>query len=232
MQRVADVPDHLEADKTCQCEHDEMLHEACRRVGPDRQHEQPADRQHADLTLALSAVRGHLERQLFLWRQFGRFPGRRRLANGPDLRRRRREGHLAGIDRRRAADHVIFHIDHNLAVLFGCQVVKHMAYVGGVEARALRRHPAREICIADDRHAVIRFDDLVGDGEVAIATLFGGKIDDNRPRLHQADHLGGPQFRRRAPGDQGGGDDDVDLRRLGADRSISFSMNSGDAGLA
>ena len=117
-----------------------------------------------------------------------------------------------------AADDVVFHIDGDPAVFLGCQVVQHMTDIGGVECRALRCHPAWEIGIADNLHAIVGGDDLVGDGQVAVAALFRRKVDDNRTRLHQRDHFGRPQFRCRPAWDQRCGDHDVDFRGLFAEQ--------------
>ena len=84
-----------------------------------------------------------------------------------------------------------------------------MADIGGIERGGLGRHAARKVGIADDRHPIVGDDLLVHDGQLAIAALFGGKIDDHRARLHALDHVAGPQLRRLAAGDQRGGDDDV-----------------------
>jgi hypothetical protein len=56
VQRVRDVPDHLEADEDRQHEHDEMLHEACRRDHPDAQHQRGADGKQRDLPFLVCAL--------------------------------------------------------------------------------------------------------------------------------------------------------------------------------
>ena len=56
-------------------------------------------------------------------------------------------------------------------------------------------------------------DRLVGHRQVAVAAALGGEVDDDRAGLHRRDHVRGPELRRRAAGDQRGGDDDVDLGR-------------------
>jgi hypothetical protein len=88
-----------------------------------------------------------------------------------------------------------------------------VADVGRVERRGLRRHPAREVGVADDLDAVRSLDRLLGHRQVAVAAALGGEVDDDRARLHHLDHVGGPELRRRSARDEGRGDDDVHLRR-------------------
>ena len=73
--------------------------------------------------------------------------------------------------------------------------------------------PADQIGVADDGHAVLD-DRLTGFGELAVTALFGCHVDDDTARLHALHHLGGDQPGGRFPGDQRGGDDDVDFTRL------------------
>ncbi len=49
MQRVADIPDDVKADKTGKGKNDEMLHKAGRCVIANQQHEQATNGQQADL---------------------------------------------------------------------------------------------------------------------------------------------------------------------------------------
>ena len=77
----------------------------------------------------------------------------------------------------------------------------------------------REIRVADDRDALV-LDHLAGLGELAVAALLGGEIDDHRAGLHQLDHVGEPQLRCRLAGDQRGGDDDVDVLGLLAEQRV------------
>jgi len=109
------------------------------------------------------------------------------------------------------ADHIVFHVVDRRAVLFGRQVGQHVADVRGIKRRGLRRHARREVGIAHDGHAVVGDDLFVHDRQLAVATFFGGKVHDHRSRLHRLDHVLGPKLWGFAVGDQGRGDDDVDL---------------------
>ena len=65
---------------------------------------------------------------------------------------------------------------------------------------------------ADERH-VLADGDLAGHGELAVAAGLGGEVDDDRARPHRLHRGRGDDLRRGAPGDGGGGDDDVELAR-------------------
>ena len=56
---------------------------------------------------------------------------------------------------------------------------------------------------------------LVGHGQFAVAALLGRHIDDDAARLHALHHLGGDQPGRGFAGNEGSGDDDVGVLRLG-----------------
>ena len=51
-------------------------------------------------------------------------------------------------------------------------------------------------------------------GQLAVATLLRGKIDDHAAGLHRLHHFGGDELGCRLAGDQGRGDDDVHLPGL------------------
>jgi hypothetical protein len=95
----------------------------------------------------------------------------------------------------------------------GVRSREHVADVVRVQRRGLGGHAARKVGIADDGDAVWRDDLLVRHGQVAVAAALGGEIDDHRARLHRRTMSCSPQLRRRPAGDQGRGDDDVNLRR-------------------
>jgi hypothetical protein len=129
------------------------------------------------------------------------------------LGRRRRIGDLALMGHGRAPDHVVFHVMMRLAVLLGRQVGHHVTDVGRVKRRGLRGHPAGEVGIADDHNAIVGDTRFVHLRQLAVAAALGGKVDDDRTRLHHLDHVLGPELGRRAVGDEGRGDDDVDIGR-------------------
>ena len=52
---------------------------------------------------------------------------------------------------------------------------------------------------------------LAGLGALDVAAHLGGHVDDDAARLHALHHLVGHELRRRASGDEGGGDDEVGL---------------------
>ena len=68
--------------------------------------------------------------------------------------------------------------------------------------------------MADDGHAVVGDDDLAGHGQLAVAAVGRGHVDDDAARAHGADVVGGEQARGLAAGDVRGGDDDVGGGRL------------------
>ena len=68
--------------------------------------------------------------------------------------------------------------------------------------------------MADDGHAVVGDDDLAWHGELAVAAVGRGHVDDDAARAHGADVVGGEQARGLAAGDVRGGDDDVGGGRL------------------
>ena len=90
VKRVADIPDNLKANEAGQCKYDKVLHEAGRRVGANQQHEQSTPDQHANLVAALAALLGKLLCRFLLRRQFGWLFSGWGLANGLNLRGRRR----------------------------------------------------------------------------------------------------------------------------------------------
>ncbi|QTK80597.1 hypothetical protein AT6N2_C3088 [Agrobacterium tumefaciens] len=212
MQRVADIPDDLETDEAGEHEDDEVAHETCRRIKTNEQQDGRAGDQKPDLALRLRLELRLFLGVLFLRRQLFGFFLRLLRGNGLDLRRRRREGDLALIGNGRAPDDVVFHVVNRLAVLRGRQIGHHVADVGGVKRRGLRCHAAREIGVADDDDAIVGYDALVGNRQVAIAAALGGEVDDDRTRLHHRHHVGKPQLRGVAAGDQRRGDDDIHLR--------------------
>ena len=118
----------------------------------------------------------------------------------------------------RAADHVVIHVVDDHAVFFRGQVSQKVDDIVGVERRGLRRHPAGKIGVADDRDTAFGHDLLVWNGQITVTTPFSGQIDDHRTRLHRLDHVRKPELGRIAAGDQGGGDDNIDIRRLLAEQ--------------
>jgi hypothetical protein len=135
----------------------------------------------------------------------GGFGLRRR---GWRLRWRRRPGDGAVLDDGQAADGLVFHIDVDHAVLGLAQLLGEAEQVGRVERRGLPGQAADQVGVADEGDAVLHHG-LAGLGQLAVAALLGGHVDDDAARLHALHHLGGDQPGRRLAGDQGGGDDDV-----------------------
>jgi hypothetical protein len=179
-----------------------------------------------------SARKADLLRPLFLGRQFLRlFLG---LGGGDRLHlgRRRRIGDRPVMGDGRAADHVILHVVDDHAILARREVRQHVADVGGVERGGLRRHARGEVGVADDGHAVVGDDLLVGHGQVAVAAALGREVDDDRAALHHLDHVLGPELRRGPAGDQRGGDDDVDLGGKLAELGELLLAELGDEGAA
>ncbi len=172
----------------------------------------PADDQQADLLLRLRLEGGSFRCALFFRRQLLGLLLRLLRRDRLNLRRRRREGYLALIGDGRATDHVVFHIVEERAILLRRQVRHHVADVGRIERRGLRGHAAREIRVADDGHAVVGNDLLVRNRQVAIAAALGREVNDHRAGLHHGDHVGEPELRGIAAGDQRRGDDDIDVR--------------------
>ena len=74
-------------------------------------------------------------------------------------------------------------------------------------------HPTREVGDADDRDAVA-FDDLPRHAKLAVASLLGREIDDDRPALHLCHRLFFHEDGSLLPGDERSRDDDVDLGGL------------------
>ena len=210
---MADPPDHLKANKNRQHEDNEMLHETGRGIKP-RQQDQPAtNRQQGHLIAGLRLEVGKLLGAFFLGRQFlgrGLFRGG---GNRLHLGRWRRKRDLFGKGHRGAADHVIFHVVIDHTVFLRRQIGHHMAHIGGIKRRALGRHPGREIGVADNANPIVRHDFFVRNRQLAIAAPLRSQIDNHRARLHQLDHVSGPQHRRVPSRDQRGGDHDVDLGR-------------------
>mmetsp|Transcript_28562 Transcript_28562/g.53708 ORF Transcript_28562/g.53708 Transcript_28562/m.53708 type:complete len:752 (-) Transcript_28562:574-2829(-) len=236
VQRMRHVPDDLEADEHAQHKDDEMLHEAGRhaRDQPDAQHQSATNAQQGDLIAGLRLERRVLNGPLFFGRQlFGRFLFRSGC-NGGHFGRWRREGDLVAMGNGCATDHVIFHVVVDNTVFFRRQIRHQVTDVGGVEAGGLRRHPAWEIGIADDGHAILSHDLLVHHGQLTVAAFFRCQIDNHRTRLHRRNHVLGPQLGRFAVGDQGRGDDDVDLRRQFAELGkLGFAeFGRGNRGIA
>ena len=153
-------------------------------IKPRQQHQPAADDQQRHLAAGLRLEGRDFLRAPFFRRQFLRLFLRLGRRDGRDLRRRRREGDRAVMGHGRAADHVIFHVVDDHAVLLRRQIGQHVADVGGIERRGLRRHPAGEIGIADDGHAIVGDDLLVRHRQVAVAATLGGKVDDDRAGLH------------------------------------------------
>src|SRR3954471_11809868 len=60
MQRMTDVPDHLEAHEAGQGEDDEVGHEACRRIGSDQRDQQASQGEHSHLRPGLAPEGGRL----------------------------------------------------------------------------------------------------------------------------------------------------------------------------
>ena len=212
VKRVGDVPDHLEANEDSQHEDDEMLHEARRGHEADTEHQHRADGQERHLLARLRLEGGQFLGLLLLGRQL-RHRGLRLGRNRLDLGRWWREGDRALMGDRGTPDDIVFHVVIDRAVLLGRQVGHHVADIGGIERRALGRHPRGEVGIADNCHAVFGDDLLVLDRQLAIAAALGGEVDNDRARLHHLDHILGPEHRRIPVRDQRGGDDDVDLGR-------------------
>lgn len=87
-----------------------------------------------------------------------------------------------------------------------------MADVVAIELGRLCAHAAGEIGIADNRHAIVGDDTLVRDRQLAVAALFGRKVNDDAALLHCLDHVLGPQHRRVAARDQRRSDHDIHVR--------------------
>ena len=104
-----------------------------------------------------------------------------------------------------------------MPVLVRREQLEQVDEVGGEQLRRLRRQPPGQVGVADDPHAVVADDHLVGDRELAVAAVRGSHVDDDAAGLHRGDHLRRDEARRGTAGDQRGGDDDVDvggLRRI------------------
>src|SRR6187549_461391 len=115
-----------------------------------------------------------------------------------------------------AGDDVVLEVDVEAAVL-AYQQAEQVLEVLGVELRGGNRHLGRQVAGADDLDAALD-DRLPRPGQLAVAAGLGGEVDDHRAGLHGAHGVGGDQARRRAAGDRGGGDDDVLLGDVLADR--------------
>ena len=188
-----------------------MLHKADRRIGTNDQHHRSTNRQHANLLFGCLLEGSHLGGAFFLGRQlFWRlFLGRG--GNGADFRRWRRERHLARMCHSSAPDHIVFHVVIDFTGFFGRQIRKHMPDIIGIERRRLRCHTTWKIGIPDNCHPIGRDNFFIHHGQITIATLFSGQINDHRTGLHQRNHILQPQFGRIAARDERGGDDNINL---------------------
>ena len=109
--------------------------------------------------------------------------------------------------------HDVVHVEHQLPVLARGQQLEQVDQVRAVQLGGVRRHPAGQVGVADDRHPVVGDDLLARHGQLAVAAAGGREVDDHAARLHVRDHVGGDGDRR-LPADQRGGDQDVRLGRL------------------
>jgi hypothetical protein len=119
-----------------------------------------------------------------------------------------------------AGDDLVLGVDlHRLGLLVDQQA--HEAQdIACKEIACALGQPPRHVGMANDRYAVLLHNTVVL-GELAVAALFDGKIDNHRARLHGLDHVRGNKFRCGTPRDQRGGDHHVLLLdRLGDERGL------------
>mmetsp|Transcript_51963 Transcript_51963/g.111152 ORF Transcript_51963/g.111152 Transcript_51963/m.111152 type:complete len:439 (+) Transcript_51963:1670-2986(+) len=96
-------------------------------------------------------------------------------------------------------------------LLLGADVAKEVGQVLGEHGRALRRHAASKVGVANDRHTVLCGEGCVLLCHVAVAAAHGCKVDDDRARLHVLDHVGLDEHGTGPSRDGRCGDDDIDL---------------------
>ena len=133
---------------------------------------------------------------------------------GGHLHRRRRPEHRAVAHHGHAALHRVLQVEGELAVLAGGDQLEQVDQVGAEQLRGLGGQPARQVGVAQDRHPVVGDDLGVGDRAGDVAAVGRRHVDHDRAGLHRRHHGLGDQPRRRAPRDQRGGDDDVDVGGL------------------
>ena len=108
----------------------------------------------------------------------------------------------------RALDDLVVPVDRKLLFFLVDHGVEEGHKVLGVERRRRRRQPPRHVEMADDlgrAHATTS----PGFDPFHIAAALDRQIDDHRAGPHRGHHVLTDQPRRRAPRDQGRGDDDV-----------------------
>src|SRR5712691_3284728 len=105
-------------------------------------------------------------------------------------------------------DNFVLQIELQFALFH--QVREKRSHIAGKHLAGMVRNAARQIDSANNRHAV-RLHRFAYPGEFAIASAFGGEVDNHGTRRHSFHHVGGDQHRRHLPGDHSSGNDHVAL---------------------
>ena len=153
-------------------------------------------------------------------RLFRRRPPQRRAGGGSGCRRGRDVyrwwgpgGFTVADDGNRPLNRVP-EIQDELPIFLGGHQLQQIHHVRAVQLRRLDGQAARQVGVADDRHAVVGYHRPILDRALDVAAVFGGHVDDHIARLHRCHHLRGDDPRSRTARDQRGGDDDVDVLAL------------------
>ena len=145
-----------------------------------------------------------------LWLGTNRLPAKRWLSTGRHLNRWWWPGDLARIHHGGATHHHVFHIDQYIAVFFGAHFLDQVIYIGRIQLARLRGETAGQIGITDNTDAVF-YGYLAGHRELAVTSLFGRQINYHTTIAHAFHHCTSDQLRRGFPGDQCGGNNDIDF---------------------
>ncbi len=130
-----------------------------------------------------------------------------------NLRRRWRPGDFTRLDDSEAANGLVVEVDVDLTVLGLAQILGEPQQIIAIQCRGLLGEPAREVRVADDGDAVAHHA-FARHGQLAVAALLAGHIDDHAAGLHGLDHVRSDEPRCRLARDQRRGDDDVGFFRL------------------
>ena len=217
MQRMGDVPHHVVAHDAGEREDGKVAEELFW-----RDVSQPAEQNnHQRHDRVFAPWRSGFGGFFWLRRRF-----RCRLRLSRNLNRRRRPGNFTFTDHRDAAHHHIVEINGDVAVFLFAKQLQQVDEVGAVELRRLRWQAARQIGIADHLHAVSGRGYLIWNGIFTVTAVLGGQVDNHAARLHGVNHLTGDQLRRRFTRDKRGGDNNVDIFRLGGEE-FHFGFDKG-----